>query len=117
MITLPTILVCAAIGLAIAAVVMLIIRGKLTSVRNVHTACNYERKGSFAVTIQQDAFLYRNIMTVPVPTSNSTSGSSGSRSNNSGAVGAIFHILILLTPLFIKGGQKLYTYLAPKLKK
>ncbi|MDR2166369.1 MAG: hypothetical protein LBE35_00785 [Clostridiales bacterium] len=58
-------LVCVGIALAIAAVIMLAIRSKLKSVRREHSACNYERPGSFALTKQKDAFLYRNITRIP----------------------------------------------------
>jgi len=59
--------ICLAVALVIATTVMLIVRSKLKSVRSQHAACNYERPGSFGLTVQKDMFLYRNITRIPRP--------------------------------------------------
>lgn len=67
---LVTFLICFAIGAAISAVIMLIVRSKLKSVKSERTACNYTRGGSFKTTNQKDTFLYNNIVRIPKPQNN-----------------------------------------------
>ena len=71
-ITPATIAVCIVAGLAIAVGIMFWVRSKLKSVRTAHGACSYVRSGSFRLTNQQDAFLFRNITKVPIPKQNNS---------------------------------------------
>ena len=63
-------LVAFGIAVAISAIVMFAKRAKLKTVRNVNTACDYTRAGSFNLATQRDTFLYRRITRVPRPQSN-----------------------------------------------
>jgi hypothetical protein len=63
--TLPAAAICLAIALVIAAIIMVMVRSKLKSVRMERSACNYER--SFRLTSQKDTFLFRNVSKIPIP--------------------------------------------------
>jgi len=64
---LTSILIALGAALVISAIIMFSVRAKLKSVKLQRTACNYERAGSFGLTKQKDAFLYRNIVRIPRP--------------------------------------------------
>lgn len=55
------ILGCIVIGIVVAFIVTLIMKSQLKSVRQQRTASNYVVEGSFCLTGQTDAFLYRNV--------------------------------------------------------
>lgn len=68
-----TFLICLAIASAISAVIMLVVRSKLKSVRAERTACNYARGGSFKLTNRSDNYLYNRIIKTPRQQNNSRS--------------------------------------------
>lgn len=76
-----------AIGLVVAAVTVLIMRGTMNTARRKSGAAEYMRKGSYHLTVHQDLFLYSNITKTPIPKSN---GSSGGRSCGHGGRGGSF---------------------------
>ena len=55
----------------------LVLKSKLTSVRLNHGASNYQDAGSFALSNNQDIFLYKNVTCVAKPKSNGSSGIGG----------------------------------------
>ena len=55
------ILGCIVIGIVVAFIVTLIMKGQLKSVRQQKTASNYVVDGSFRLTGRSDVFLYRNV--------------------------------------------------------
>jgi len=57
---------------------------QLKSVRSRDFACDYVRKGSFALNLQRDIFLYRNIRRIPRQQNNSGGGRGGGFSSSSG---------------------------------
>ena len=55
------ILGCIVIGIVVAFIVTLIMKGQLQSVRQQRTASNYVVPGSFRLIERSDVFLYRNV--------------------------------------------------------
>lgn len=49
------------IGIAIAVIIMLALKGQLKSVRMEHTARNYIKQGSFRLTEQREIYLYKKV--------------------------------------------------------
>ena len=72
------------IGVIIAAVVMMILKGQLKSVKMEHGAANYTRMGSMNVTASRDTFLYHTVSRTAKPKNNSGSSSSSSGGSFSG---------------------------------
>lgn len=82
------ILVCLLIGFVIALVVVLIMRGKLKSVRMKDNATDYAVPGSMQVTDARELYLYSTVVATPKPKDNDSSSSGGS-SSHSGSGGRI----------------------------
>lgn len=74
-----------ALAAIIAGAVVAYWSGKLKSVKKRDFACDYVRRGSFALTLQRDIFLYRNISRIRrSQNNNSGGGRGGSFSSSSG---------------------------------
>ena len=56
------ILGCVIVGIVVAFIVTLIMKGQLKSVRQQRAAANYVVPGSFRLTARSDVFLYRNVV-------------------------------------------------------
>ena len=56
------ILGCVIVGIVVAFIVTLIMKGQLKSVRQQRAASNYVVAGSFRLTARSDVFLYRNVV-------------------------------------------------------
>ena len=61
------ILIALGVGLLVALIVTLIMKGQLKSVRFQRAASSYIRSGSFHLTQSYDLFLYRNVTRTPKP--------------------------------------------------
>ena len=73
------------IGLVVALVVVLILKGQLKSVRHKTRANEYVKEGSFNVTNKRDIFLYNTVTRVKKPDDNSDSShASGGGGHSSG---------------------------------
>ena len=70
------------IGAVIALIPLLVMKGKLKSVRHQAAASNYVRQGSFQLTQQRDIYLYRNVSRRAKPKNNGGGGSSTHRSSS-----------------------------------
>jgi uncharacterized protein len=73
------------VGLIVALIVILILRGQLKSVRYRAAASDYIKPGSMKVTVSRDMFLYRTVSRRPRPKSNSSSGFSGGSRGSRGS--------------------------------
>lgn len=81
------VLVCIAIGAAVAFIVTGIMKGKLKSVRSQRDAGSYVDPASFHLTNRLDLFLYRNISRRPKPQQSSGSHRSASGRSHGGRSG------------------------------
>lgn len=73
------------IGFAIAMMIMLIIRGKLKSVKMQRGAASYIRPDSMHVTAARDTYLYSTVSRTVRETNNRSSGGGGGGSSSAGA--------------------------------
>ena len=74
----PNLLVSLLIGLAAAAVTVLVMRSCMNTRRPQHSACGYLADGSFHLRIQRDMFLYSDLHKSARPEQNNNSGGGGS---------------------------------------
>ncbi|MBQ6824415.1 MAG: TPM domain-containing protein [Clostridia bacterium] len=74
------------VGLLVGFITVMIMKGKLKSVRHRNDAREYTRPGSMQIMRQQDTFLYSNVTRVAKPKNNSSGGGGGggSRGGRSG---------------------------------
>jgi len=70
-------LISAGIGLIVAAVAVLIMRASMNTKRSQHSAEEYMKAGTYALTRHQDLFLYSQVSKQRKPENNNTGGSSG----------------------------------------
>ena len=82
--TTPSILLSIFIGLILALIPALCMRGKLKSVKMQTSAGRYENKGGRKITTKQDVFLYHTVNRVPKPTENRSGGGSSTFKGSSG---------------------------------
>lgn len=71
------------LGFVIAFVATAVMKGKLKSVRPVHGAAGYIKKGSFKLTESRDLFLYSTVTRTARPKNNSSGGGGSRRSSGS----------------------------------
>ena len=81
------VLICIAIGVAVAFIVTGVMKGKLKSVRAQRDAGSYVEPGSFQLTNRLDLFLYRNVSRRPRPQDSSGSHRSSSGRSHGGRSG------------------------------
>jgi len=79
-----SLLIALGIGIAAGLIVVLILKGQLTSVRKQNHAAEYIKSGSMNVTVRRDTFMYRNVSRTKKETSSSSSGSGGGSRNVGG---------------------------------
>lgn len=77
-------LIALGIGLLVALIVTLIMKGQLRSVRFKHSASDYVRSGSLRLTQSHDLYLYRNVTRTPRPKNNSSHGPHGGHGGRGG---------------------------------
>ena len=80
----PSILLSMIIGLIVAGITILIMRGSMNSKRPQSGAGSYIKSGSYHLRTQQDLFLYSNISKIRRQENNSSSGGGGSSVHRSG---------------------------------
>jgi len=89
----PSLLIAIVAGLVLGLIPTFIMRGKLKSVRMQSGAGGYEDRGSRALTVKQDIFLYHTVNRVPKPKEDSSGGSTtftGSSGRSHGGRGGSF---------------------------
>lgn len=79
-----TLIIALVIGLVVGLISVLIMKGKLKSVRKQDAANVYVKSGSMQVTIHNDMFLYRNVTRTKKQSSSSSGSGSGGVSRSSG---------------------------------
>ena len=77
-------LISAVIGIAVALVVVLVLRSQLTSARRQQAAGAYMKSGSLKLTASNDIFLYRNVTRTRRQTNNGSSGGGGGGARSRG---------------------------------
>lgn len=75
------------ISLILALIVVLVMKAKMNTARPKPAANEYVKKDSFALTNQQDIYLYSNTTKTPIPQNNGSSSGGGSRSGSHGGSG------------------------------
>ena len=81
----PSLLVSLLIGLAAAAVTVLIMRACMNTRKPQHSACAYLENDSFHLRTQRDLFLYSDMRKTPRPKQNSGGGGSSVHTGSSGS--------------------------------
>lgn len=79
-------LIALGVGLAAALITVCVMAGRLKSVRAQAGAAAYVKAGSRTLTVEQDTYLYSNVVRTPIPKNNSSGGGGGggSRGGRSG---------------------------------
>jgi len=77
-------IIAAVVAFVIGLIWALVLKSKLTSVKLNHGAVNYQDAGSFALSGNQDVFLYKNVTCVAKPKSNGSSGVGGGGGSRGG---------------------------------
>lgn len=75
---------CLIIGLVLAVIVVLVLKGQLKSVRQKNRAHDYIKPGSMNLTVVQDIYLYRNVTRTKKDTGNGSRSGGSSRSVGGG---------------------------------
>lgn len=79
-----SIIISLAIGLVIALITTLYMKGQLKSVKPQNTAGNYVKDGSMSVNVARDFFIYRHISRIRKPQNNNNHRSSSGRTHSGG---------------------------------
>ncbi|MDR1733479.1 MAG: TPM domain-containing protein [Oscillospiraceae bacterium] len=81
------------LGLAIAAIVVVVMKRKMNTARAQRAAANYEVPGAFYLSVSRDDYLYQNTTRTPIPQqTNTASGRGGGRSGGGSFGGGSVHM-------------------------